>query len=51
MSHSGGLPGSSAAQPAHPVGSLPILMSLPCVPPIPGIGNVMGAGLMALTGL
>jgi hypothetical protein len=51
MSHSGGLPGTSATQPAHPVGSPLILMSLPCVLPIPGIGNVMGVGLMALAWL
>jgi hypothetical protein len=51
MSHNGGLPGTSATQPAHPVGSPLILMSLPCVLPIPGIGNVMGVGLMALAWL
>ncbi len=47
----GAVHSASRAQPAHPVGSLLILMSLPCVLPIPGIGNVMGVGLMALAWL
>ena len=31
---------------SHPLGSLLILLSAPCVLPIPGIGNVMGLALM-----
>ena len=33
---------------ADPLGSLLILLAVPCVLPIPGIGNVMGLGMMAL---
>jgi hypothetical protein len=33
---------------AESLGSLLILMAVPCVLPIPGIGNVMGLGMMGL---
>lgn len=37
---------SRSSAPSHPQGSLLILLSAPCVLPIPGIGNVMGLALM-----
>ena len=40
-------PGSETEAP-HTIGSLLILLSVPCVLPVPGIGNVMGLALMGV---
>ena len=39
---------ASEAEAPHTIGSLLILLSVPCVLPVPGIGNVMGLALMGV---
>ena len=45
-------PGEASSEPEvdapHTIGSLLILLSVPCALPVPGIGNVMGAALMGV---
>lgn len=43
--------GANALAPSHSIGSLLILLSVPCVLPVPGIGNVMGLALIGVAGL
>ena len=39
---------STKTEAQHSIGSLLILLSVPCVLPVPGIGNVMGLALMGV---